>query len=155
MTTVRAAPMLTTTGTKGFMEWLKKKHPLIYKRASPQLAQKIHALGGLGLSVSTDVVSASPTGSTSSTLASNIKDIVMAASQFYLTREQMQAQEKVLDIQLRRTQQGLAPLDIDLAQFGVTGPSVDVGIAPGTQTMLLWAAAIIAGILIVPRLLRR
>lgn len=148
--------MYTTTGTKGFLEWLKEKQPRIYRAAMPKLTTQVQRLGGLGLSIpGSDPVATAPSGSTSSTLATNIKEILMAASQAYLTREQMQAQEKLFNLQLSRAQQGLAPLDIDISKYGVAAPSVSVGIAGDTQKMLLWGAAIIAGILIIPRLLRR
>jgi hypothetical protein len=148
--------MYTTTGTKGFLEWLKDKQPRVYKAAMPKITSQVQRLGGLGLSVpGSDPVATSPSSSTSSTLASNLKDILMAASQAYLTREQMQAQEKLFNLQLSRAQQGLAPLDIDISKYGVPAPSVSVGIAGDTQKMLLWGAGIIAAILVLPRLLRR
>lgn len=57
--------------------------------------------------------------------------------------------QKCLDINLARAQQGLPP--IDCASYG-TG--VNIGIAPATQNTLLLVVAILAGVYLLPKLLK-
>jgi hypothetical protein len=79
----------------------------------------------------------------------------MGVSQAYLTNEQMKAQKKVLDMQLARAQAGLPPLDIDMRQYGLTGPSVGVGIESNTLKYLGWGAAALAAVYLLPKFLKR
>ena len=73
----------------------------------------------------------------SSSLASTIRDIAQVVGQVYLTKEQMQAQQQILNIQLQRAQQNLPPLDIDLARYGLPQPSIGLNLTPQTQKLLL------------------
>lgn len=131
--------MTTTTGvrgTKGFFLWLRSAMPRVYediKREFKDTAQ----LSGLGLSA--DPVNASTTEATSSSLAQTIKEIANVAAQAYLTKEQIQAQNKILSINLQRAQNGQDMLSIDPADYGLQA-SVGVGLTSDTKQMLMYGA---------------
>ena len=72
----------------------------------------------------------------------NLVDVAQAYAQYNLAN-------KCLDINLQRAQQGQPPLDCS-----TYGTGVQVGISSGTQQFLLIAVAVIAGALILPKLLR-
>ncbi len=91
----------------------------------------------------------------SPTLADKIKEIVLGASQAYLTYEQMQAQKKVMNTQLARLQAGLPALDIDMEKYGLVGPSVSVGLSPTTRSLLVWGGGALAAVYLLPKLLKR
>ena len=74
-------------------------------------------------------------------------------SQAYLTYEQMRAQKKVMDAQLARAQAGLPPLDLNMEQYGLTGPQVSVGLSPTTRTLLIAGAAGLGLVYLLPKLL--
>lgn len=137
-------------GGRGFLQWVKANQPRVYRGiANPIKAQP--GLKGLGLAVpATDLAVQTPATPATKSWVDSIKDLAMAAAQTYLTREQLQAQRKVLDIQLQRAQAGQAPLDIDLAQYGLT-PTATVGLAPQTRNLLLWGGLALAAAFILPR----
>lgn len=58
-------------------------------------------------------------------------------------------QKEALDVNLARAQQGLPPLDLS-----TYGAGVQIGMAPSTQNTLLIIGAVIAGALILPKLLK-
>jgi hypothetical protein len=60
-------------------------------------------------------------------------------------------QRRILNVQLQRAQQGLPPLRA--AEYGV-GASVNVGLSPDTQKMLLWGALGLGALFVLPRLFR-
>jgi hypothetical protein len=92
----------------------------------------------------------------SDTWADKLEKILLAASQTYLTVEQMNAQKKLLNTQLSRAQAGLAPLDIDPAQYGITGgPQVSVGVSADTRKFLMYGGIALAVALVAPKILGR
>lgn len=122
--------VIRATGTRGFLEWLKVNQPAIYARARPHLARQAGGvLAGLGLTDPSTTAAQTPAPRS---WADNLRDVVMAASQAYLTREQLKSQGKILDVQLQRAQAGQPPLDIDLQQYGIQPPQVQVGVAGDT-----------------------
>lgn len=141
-------------GMRGLFQWMRVRAPRLHAKAYP--AVKASALSGIG--ITDDVTSAAQvtteTAPVSSGIAQRIKDILMGVSQAYLTAEQMKMQKKVIDTQIARAQAGLPPLDIDLSRYGV-GPSATVGISQDTQRLLLWVAAGLGAVYLVPKLLRR
>lgn len=62
---------------------------------------------------------------------------------------QYETAQKCLDLNLARAEQGLSP--IDCASYG-TG--VQIGMAPSTQNTLLIVVAVLAGVYLLPKLLR-
>lgn len=123
-------------GTKGFFMWTRARLPRVYAEIKREFRDSAQ-LSGLGLIA--DPVTASTEQAGSSSLANTIKEIANAAAQIYLTREQAQAQNKILNTNLIRMQQGLAPLDINPAQYGLQ-PSVGVGVTEDTKQLLMYGA---------------
>jgi hypothetical protein len=126
---------ITATGTRGFLQWLQTNQPAIYRRARPTIVKQAGSalsLAGLGLTDPTTTAAETPAPTS---WADSLKNIVMAASQAYLSREQIKAQSKVVDLQLNRARAGLPPLDIDLNSMGLQPPQVQVGVADNTLKM--------------------
>lgn len=140
--TVRKPPVkVTATGTRGFLEWLKANQPAVYNKVRPQLAKQAGGmLAGFGL---TDPASTAAETPAPKSWTDSLKDIVLAASQAYLSREQIKSQSKILDVQLQRAQANLPPLDIDLQQYGIQAPQLQVGLTSDTMKK---GALILAGL---------
>lgn len=132
---------VNTRGTKGLFEWMQKAMPQTYQGIAQELnsAQRLSGLRGVGTVALQPVKSATETA-TSSSLANTIKDIAAVVGQAYLTREQVKAQQQILNLQLQRAQQGLAPLALDPSTYGLPQPSVGLSLDSGTQRILLYAA---------------
>ncbi len=145
-----------STGLRGFWAWARVNNPRLYAAGLPAIRQRT-AMAGLGITgtAADAAVSSDNVGPTDPSIIDKVKEILMGVSQAYLTNEQMQAQKKVLDMQLQRAQAGLPPLDINMQQYGLTGPSVGVAIAPDTMRMLGWGAAALAAVYLIPKLLKR
>ena len=77
------------------------------------------------------------TGAGSSSLANTIKEIANVAGQAYLTRQQAQAQQQILNIQLQRMQNGQSPLAIDPGMYGLPRPSIGVSLDDSTKKLLM------------------
>ena len=144
------------TGMRGFWAWARVNNPRLYAAGLPALRQRT-AMAGLGITgtAAEAAISADNTGATPVPIIDKIKQILMGVSQAYLTNEQMKAQKKVLDLQLARAQAGLPPLDINMQQYGLTGPTVGVALESNTMKMLGWGAAALAAVYLIPKLLRR
>lgn len=145
-----------STGMRGFWAWARVNNPRLYAAGLPAMRQRT-AMAGLGITGTAAVAasSADNTGTTPVPIIDKIKEILMGVSQAYLTTEQMKAQKKVLDLQLQRAQAGLPPLDINMQQYGLTGPSVGVGIESNTLKFLGWGAAALAAVYLLPKFLKR
>lgn len=126
-------------GTRGAFEFIKRAFPRTYVHLQKEL-MSTGQLRGMGDSL---VASSSETPPSKS-LVDTIKEIANIAGQAYLTREQMQAQEKILNLQLQRAQQGLPPLAIDPGTYGLPQPSIGVGLDAGTTKTLLWVGGGVA-----------
>ncbi len=140
-------------GMKGFFAWMAQTQPVIHERLIKRIASP--SLSGLGITAP-DVTPAvvQSTQPAAQSTADKVKDIVLALSQGYLTVQQMNAQKKVLDLQLSRAKQGLPPLSLDMSQYGLTGPQVSVGLSSDTRTMLLYGGLGLAAVLLLPKFLR-
>lgn len=146
-----------STGMRGFWAWARVNNPRLYAAGLPAMRQRT-AMAGLGQTTGTAfnaAVAADNVGPTSPSIIDKVKEILMGVSQAYLTSEQMKAQKKVLDMQLQRAQAGLPPLDINMQQYGLTGPSVGVGIESNTLRYLGWGAAALAAVYLIPKFLKR
>jgi len=153
------------TGLRGYLKWLRRDQPGIYRKVAPVLAAKIpeafsdreqsHALGvlmGLGddaepgaSGASTDVADAANTGAASPSITGIIGNLVAAAGQVYLTKTQLDALKQVNNMQLQRVNAGLNPLDVSGLNFGI--PTVNVGVAP--KTLAAGGTLLIGGLLLV------
>lgn len=90
------------------------------------------------VSDASDVSDVANQGSSTPTVTSLITNIVGGLSSLYMAKNQVDIQNKVTAIQLQRAQAGLPPLPIDTSRLGV--PQVAIGIAPQTQSILMWGA---------------
>ena len=87
-----------------------------------------------------DVSTAANSGASSSGIASTISSIVGGISALYLTKQQANIQQQVVNTQLSRAAAGLPPLPASLSNLGV--PQVSVGLSAGTGTGIAVAAGI-------------
>lgn len=143
---------ISAVGRAGFLEYIRRTQPRLYDAAMRRIKSENSGLG-FALPDST-ATSAAPVGS--DTWADKLEKVLLAASQTYLTVEQMNAQKKLLNTQLSRAQAGLAPLDIDPAQYGITGgPQVSVGVSADTKKFLMYGGVALAVALIAPKILGR
>jgi len=121
------------TGVKGYLLFLKTKQPRIYHAIKHRLAPAGLPLAGLGADAATVATSSPATKSLSDTL----KELVNGAAQLYLTKNQLDAQKKITDMQIQRAGAGLAPLDINMSDYGLT-PTAQVGMTGDTKTFLMY-----------------
>jgi hypothetical protein len=140
---------INAPGLEGLLAWVKKYQPAIYKDAAKHLPTL--KLNGLGITTyETDSGSTTvfddPAPSASSSTTSGapstldvIKNAVMVASQAYLTKTQLDAQGKILNMQLDRLRNGLPVVDMDPSQYGV--PSVALTVGKDTKTFAYIALA--------------
>jgi hypothetical protein len=139
-------------GMRGFFAWLGTAQPKIARAVLIKLTRPT-ALAGLGITAPADVTTTDKPQAPST--IDKIKDMILGASQAYLTYEQMRAQKKVMDAQLQRAQAGLPPLDINMERYGLTGPSVSVGLSPTTRNVLIWGGVGLGAVYLLPKLLKR
>lgn len=171
------ATEISETGARGFLLWLKSEPSMapLYKRIEPQLKRLAAgakrgsaSFGGLA-DVTTDftppaldmsaftpqvpVISDTTTAPASGGFVDTLKNLVSTAGAALFTAQQLKTAQKVTDIQLQRAQQGLPPLSIDTASLGMPQVGVKVGLAAGTQNLVLWGGIALAAILVLPRLI--
>lgn len=123
-------------GTKGFFIWLQRRLPRVYSEVKKEFRDSAQ-LNGIGLS--SDPIATATEAPASSSLVKTISDIANIAAQAYLTKEQIKSQQMILNTNLQRMQQGLSPLDINPAQYGLQ-PSVGVGLTGDTKQLLMVGA---------------
>lgn len=90
--------------------------------------------------VTADTTGASTAPASSSWISSignALTNAVAAAGQAYLTVNQVQGANSILQTNLQRAQQGLAPLPYTSQQLGLTGPTLNLGLSSTTLTPLL------------------
>lgn len=132
-------------GWPGFAQWLRATHPPIYRAVARRIAGDAQ-LNGLGLvaPAADPVAAAASNPSNWDKLSAFVRDVVPQALQVY-------SQKKVLDLQLKRVEQGLAPYDTAaLADMS----SVKVGVDPGTRNTGLIIAGILAAAFVGSKLLK-
>lgn len=139
-------------GMRGFFAWLRNVQPGVARAVGVKLRRPT-TLSGLGITAPTDVTTTEKPVAPS--LADKVKDLVLGVSQAYLTYEQMQAQKKVMALQLERARAGLPPLDINMEQYGLTGPQVSVGLSPTTRNLLIAGGIGLGAVYLLPKLLKR
>lgn len=145
---------INDTGARGYLKWLKISQPRIYRGILPKLqGPKLQATSISGLGDTTaDPTATASTAPAPQSWIDNIKQLVTGAAQIYLTKEQLDQQKKITDMQLSRAQQGLPPLNINPAQYGLT-PTVSVGMTEETKNMLLIGGLGLGAFLLLPHLL--
>lgn len=129
------AVVVSTPGTKGFFQWMQRAMPRTYVGVKRELSRNSPGLKGFGL---VDPATTTSTAAPSSSLADTIREIATVAGQAYLTTQQVKAQQQILNIQLQRAQQGLAPLAIDPTTYGLPQPSIGVSLDSSTQKLLIY-----------------
>lgn len=112
--------------------------------------QQIKTLKGYGASALGDdlfsVDAAANAPGPTPTFTDALTKIANIAGQVYLTKNQIDAQKQILNVQLQRAQLGLAPLDIDVTKYGLPAPQVNVGLSSDTTKTLLIVAGIAGGL---------
>jgi hypothetical protein len=143
-------PTITTGGTRGFLMWLQQRQPYLYGRIRDRIpAPQLAGLGG------TDpLIASAPTSSTSNSIVEGLKTLLLGAGQVLLTKEQMKAQQKIIDLQLERARAGLPPADIDPTQYGLPAPGFKVGVDADAKRMLYIGGGVAAGLLLLYLLTR-
>lgn len=152
MDKITASP-IATTGAAGFLEWLKRYQPYFYQDIKNKIPAGMAGFGLVGEGAPAPNV-ASTTTATPSWLAT-VGNLITAAGQAWMTKQQLDAQKDILNMQLDRAQHGLAPLDIDPQTMGLPGAQVSVGLSSSTQKMLMYGAMGLAVLLFLPKLLKR
>jgi len=116
------------------------------------------ALDSLASSMGADIqntpitVSADPTianastGGASSSWLSSIGTAVSAATQAYLGIQQSKDAQTLFDTNLQRAQAGLAPLNANPTAYGITSPTVNVGLSPGVQSLAIYGGLGLLGV---------
>lgn len=84
--------------------------------------------------VAVDVTAAANAGGGSSSTTDLIGNLVKGVSSLYLTKQQADIQQQVVNTQLQRAAMGLPPLPTSLSNLGV--PQVNVGLSAGTGTLI-------------------
>lgn len=136
--------LITSTGVQGFLQWLKTAQPYLYRK----IEKKLPAPQLAGLGADDALIASASTAATPSSITDILKNLVLGAGQVLLTKEQLKAQQKILDLQLERARAGLAPADIDPTLFGLPAPSVRLGLDADVQRMLTVGAAVGGGLLL-------
>lgn len=97
------------------------------------------ALANFTVGVSSDpTIANASTSSASPSWLSSIGSAVTAATQAYLGLQQSKDAQTLFDTNLQRAQQGLAPLNANPTAYGIMAPSVNVGLSPGVQSLLMY-----------------
>jgi hypothetical protein len=133
---------VTSRGTKGVLEFMRRALPRTYAVVKKEL-QTGAQLQGLALTEPSQTASEQPP---TSSLANTIKEIAQVAAQAYLTKEQIDAQNRILNIQLQRAQNGQPLLAIDPQEYGLPSPSVGVGLTADTKQLLMIGGGIAAAL---------
>lgn len=144
-------PQMYPTGSKGFFAWMKHRNPRLFTAVLDRIRSP-GALSGLGLDPTAGVVLTNSSAPVSSDWASKLSMIVGEVGKAYLTAEQLRAQRKVMDLQLKRAEAGLAPLDV--VDYNL-GPTATVGISPDTKSLLIYGAAGLAAVFLISRFIKR
>lgn len=148
---------ITTTGTRGFLQYLKTRQPRVYHDLQMKLHSKRVTLGDLDTLASTvptlDIATTAPPNATPPTLADTFKGIITDGAQAYLTKIQLDMQKKLMDLQLERARRGLPPQDIDPSAYGLA-PTARVGLTSDTTKLLMYGGLGLLAVLLVGPMLR-
>lgn len=149
---ITRAVVVKERGVPGFYRWLRATQPGIYESVIRRM--KPQTVSGLGFALPGTASGETSTSSAKPSFWDKLNSALATASQAYLSVEQLKAQKKLLATQLQRAQAGLAPLDIDPAAYGITGPQVSVGMSSQTKTFLVWGGVALGAVYLLPKLIR-
>jgi hypothetical protein len=108
-----------------------------------------------GLSDSTQAaINATDSAAASPSWLDSISTAIQAAGTAYLTKTQIDAQQQIFNTNLARAQQGLPPIPTNPTAYGLPAPTVNFGLAGGTQSTLLWVAGGLGAVLLLSTLTR-
>lgn len=122
-------------GKRGLLMWYKHNQPALYARIRARLPSD----GGLSAFGLVDPATVATPAPVTRSWSDTFKDVLQTVSQGYLTKQQIDAQKKIANIQLQRAAAGQPPLDIDPAQYNLT-PQVAVGVSRDTKQLLIYGA---------------
>lgn len=150
---------LPITGPKGYLVWLAMNQPKLYAQVRAKLKDRVpQNLSGFGevdqslvsIGVTADVASdpiinSAPQGA-SSTWADALKNILSTVAVGYSAKQQIDAQNKLNQIQLDRLRQGLPPLNVDPASLGLSTASASIGLSSNTQRLFIYSGIAFLGV---------
>jgi hypothetical protein len=127
-------------GVPGFVAWVRAAHPTIYRQLAMRLrGAQLNGLGLVGPSLATaadPVAVAAAQPSMAQTILSTVKDLVSVGLPLY-------QQNKIFDLQLKRAQAGLAPLDSS-ALADISSVRVGVDAATRNTGLMIAGGAVLA-----------
>ncbi|HEV8612325.1 MAG TPA: hypothetical protein VGQ73_02370 [Gemmatimonadales bacterium] len=85
-------------------------------------------------------INATDSAAADSSWLTGVSNALQLASQAYLTKTQVDAQNQIFQTNLQRAQQGLPPIPINPTAYGLPAPTVNVGLTSTTTQALLWVA---------------
>jgi hypothetical protein len=88
----------------------------------------------------TAAINATDSGAASPSWLDSISSAIQAAGTAYLTKTQVDAQQQIFNVNLQRAQHGLPPIPTNPTAYGLPAPTVNFGLAGGTQSTLMWLA---------------
>lgn len=158
---------MSPTIRAAYVTWFRRNLPgfaQAYDRQPPKTRASLSGVGYVDPMTGMDMpdsptfapTSSAPalTDNASTNWASVISSIGQAASQYALTKNQIDTSKQITQIQLQRASMGLPPLAMSelQTQYGVsTTPGVNVGVAPDTQKFLMWGAIGLAAVYLFTR----
>lgn len=129
------AVIVRERGKRGLLQWYKYNEPRLYAR----IVARLPSDGGIAYFGAVDPATVATPAAPTRSWADTFKDVLATVSQGYLTTQQISAQKKIADIQLKRAIAGEPPLAIDPATYGLT-PQVAVGVTRDTKQTVLYVA---------------
>jgi len=133
-------------GVPGLVRWIKVAHPAIYRGLSARLAHApLHGLGITDPNATAVTVADSAKPGVAQTILSTVKDLISVGLPLY-------QQQRLFDLQVKRAQAGLAPLDTSAIS---EASALKVGVDSGTRNTGLIIAGLGAAALLGFALLRR
>lgn len=128
-------------GVPGLVMWIKRTHPRMFAELSDRMNNY-----GMGLDApNPDLAVAAQQPSTAQTILNTVKELVPAALSMY-------QQNKLFDLQLKRAQSGLAPLDTAAI---ADSAALRVGVSQDTRNTALIVAGIAGAAILGFAFLRR
>ncbi len=145
---------ITETGIRGYLKWLQQDQPGLYAKVAAKIAQAVpeafsdreqsHAQGALmgfgdAANPNSDVSDAANSGAASPSVTSVINNIVNAASQAYMAKQQADLYAQINQAQLQRAQLGLGPSAVATSNMGIpyiAGSNVTASMPPATWLVL-------------------
>jgi len=116
-----------------------------------QVDQAVASAGGLN--PVSDPASNASTAPTSSSLSSIFSSLATAVGSVFLTKQQVDTQNQLVQLQLQRAQLGLPPLNVSSLGLPQLGPTLNLGLSSTTQSALFWVLGIGGGLFLLSSLM--